>query len=365
MAFIDAFQSIHLFPSGLGSSLADHVDAWRGNLAACLPRRLRRWILGPDCRLLILPQGDLAQVFLADDDERHPLGELTLMAGESLPDLGPGVKVRPQRTLIVLPVGEVLRRSISFPAQVRDNLQQVVRYEIDRLTPFQADQVLFDTSLSGASRRGDRILVELALCRRDRVDPWLLRLREAGSPVDQVTWEDAWPKANLLPPDGRPHRSTAGLKLNLAMAAAVLLLGAAALVTPLWQRDQIRSLLHAEVDLARTAAQDVDKLRGDLERARQGSVAVLQRKQEQPRVIDLLRELTVRLPDGTWIQNIDLNKGEVQLRGESTQATALIAILEKSAGVHGVTFASPVTQVAQTGAERFNITFQYERPKPP
>jgi general secretion pathway protein L len=83
-----------------------------------------------------------------------------------------------------------------------------------------------------------------------------------------------------------------------------------------------------------------------------------------PRVIDLPRELTVRLPMDL-IQNIDLNKGEVQLRGESTQATALIAILEKSSGVHGVTFASPVTQVAQTGAERFNITFQYERPKPP
>jgi general secretion pathway protein L len=365
MAFIDALQSRQLFPSGLGSSLADLVDVWRGNLATCLPRRLRHWILGRDCRLLILPQGDLAQVFLADDDGRQLLGELTLTAGESLPDLGPGVKERPQRTLIVLPVGDVLLRSISFPAQVRDNLQQVVRYEIDRLTPFQADQVLFDTSLSGASRRGDRILVELALCRRDRVDPWLLRLGEAGSPVDQVTWEDAWPKANLLPADLRPRRRTAGLRWTLALAAVVLLLGAAALITPLWQRDQVRTVLHAEVDRARAAAQEVDKLRGDLERARQGSVAVLQRKQEQPRMIDLLRELTVRLPDGTWIQNLNLDKGEVQLRGESTQATALIALLEKSAGVHGVTFASPVTQVAQTGAERFNITFQYARPKPP
>jgi general secretion pathway protein L len=365
MAFIDVLKPINLFPAGFGPGLADLVDVWRANLAACLPSRLRHWILGHDCRLLILPQGDLAQVFLAEDDERQILGELTLMAGEPLPALGPGVKVRPQRTLIILPVGDVLRRSISFPAQVRDNLQQVVRYEIDRLTPFQADQVLFDTSLSGASLRGDRILVELALCRRDRVDPWLLRLREAGSPVDLVTWEDAWPKANLLPADLRPRRGTAGLKLNLALAAVVLLLGAAALITPLWQRDQVRALLHAEVARARTAAQEVDKLRGDLDRARQGSVAVLQRKQEQPRIIDLLRELTVRLPDGTWIQNLNLDKGEVQLRGESTQATALIALLEKSAGVHGVTFASPVTQVAQTGAERFNITFQYARPKLP
>ena len=365
MPLSDALRSLRLIQSQPGSGLAELYETWRGHLGACLPRRLRPWLLGHDRRLLVLPQGDEAQVFLADDDERRPLGGLTLGSDEPLPVPGPGTKGRGEQTLIVLPAGDVLRRSLSFPAQVRDNLQQVVRYEIDRLTPFQADQVLFDTALSGSSQRGDRILVELALCRRDRVEPWLQRLREAGSPVDQVTWEEAWPKANLLPLDLRPRRNPGPLQWGLALAAMVLLLGAAALITPLWQRGEVLALLQAEVARARTAAQEVDKLREDLERARQGSVAVLQRKQEQPRMIDLMRELTVQLPDGTWIQNLNLDKGEVQLRGESSQATALIALLEKSAGVHGVTFASPVTQVAQTGAERFNISFQYARPKAP
>jgi len=236
---------------------------------------------------------------------------------------------------------------------------------MDRLSPFPADQVLFDTWLSGTSRRGDRILVELALCRRDRVEPWLQRLAEAGSPAEQVTWEGAWPKANLLPQAERPRRGSGGLRLTLALLVLALGLGAAALITPLWQQAQVLESLQSELTRARNAAQDVDKLRAELERARQGSVAVLQRKDDQPRMIDLLRELTARLPDGTWIQNLNLDKGEIQLRGESTQATALLAVLEKSAGVHGVAFASPVTQVAQTGAERFNITFQYQRPKPP
>jgi len=365
MAFTNVLQSLSLFQSGPGPGLAGLVETWREHLGACLPPRLRRWVLGPDRRLLVLPQGDLAQVILADAGERQALGEMTLITAEPLPALTPGAKGRPHRTLIVLQAGDVLRRSVSFPAQVRDNLQQVVRYEIDRLTPFQADQVLFDTNLGGTSARGDRILAELALCRRDRVDLWLQRLREAGAPVDEVTWDGAWPKANLLPSELRPRRDPGALRVALGLVATVLLLGAAVLITPLWQRDETLSSLHAEIAQARTAAQGVDKLRDDLERARQGSVAVLQRKQEQPRMIDLMRELTVRLPDGTWIQNLNFDKAEVQLRGESSQATALIALLEKSAGVHGVTFASPVTQVAQTGAERFNITFQYARPKPP
>ena len=47
MAFIDALQSLRLFQSGPGSGLAELVEIWRGNLAACLPRRLRHWVLGP------------------------------------------------------------------------------------------------------------------------------------------------------------------------------------------------------------------------------------------------------------------------------------------------------------------------------
>jgi len=375
------------------------LDTWRRQLGTCMPRSLRPLLLGHDRRLVVrLPDagpvsdaqsapadgpapgasaagrdetpaawsaGDSARLYLAEDDARQPLGELRLDTVDPLhlPSGGQGRPMR--RTVLELPPAQVLRRSLSFPLQVQENLQQVVRYELDRLSPFQADQVLFDAHIGGTSRRGDRILVDLALCRRDRVEPWLQRLREAGTPAEELTWDGAWPRANLLPVGERPRRRNNGLRLSLALLLLVLSLGAAALVTPLWQRGQVLDALQAELARTRTAAQEVDKLRTDLDRARQGSVAVLQRKLDQPRVIDLLRELTVKLPDGTWIQNLNLDKGEVQLRGESTQATALLALLEKAAGVQGVSFASPVTQVAQTGAERFNIAFQYQRPKPP
>jgi general secretion pathway protein L len=363
MALTDALQSLRLTRSERGITVWDLLDAWRGQLAACLPRSLRPLLFGRDRHLLVLPEDGDARLYLAEEDSRSPLGELSVDAGGP-PDPA-GLAGQIQRTVVLLPATQVLRRSLSFPAQVRENLQQVVRYEMDRLSPFPGDQVLFDTHLRGMSRRGDRILVELALCRRDRAEPWLQRLREVGFPADQLTWEGAWPRANLLPLTERPRRNIRGLGWTLALLLLALSLGAAAMITPLWQREQVLGTLQVELARVRDAAQQVDKLRADLERARHGSVAVLQRKTEQPRMIDLLRELTVRLPDGTWIQNLDLDKGGIQMRGESTRATALIALLEKSAGVHGVAFASPVTQVAQTGAERFNITFQYARPNSP
>ncbi len=115
----------------------------------------------------------------------------------------------------------------------------------------------------------------------------------------------------------------------------------------------------------RIAAEEVQQVRDDLERARLGSVEVLQRKREQPRMTDLLRELTDLLPDGTWVQTLNVRDGAVDLRGESTQATALIGLLEQGPGISQVTFRSPVMQVGGTGQERFHIAFTYSRPEAP
>jgi general secretion pathway protein L len=365
MAFTDVLEAFRRSSPGLALTAGGVIDVWRRHLGACLPRSLRILLLGRDQCLLVLPRDGEASLYMAEDDVRHPLGDLALDADDPLPQLPSGAAGPVHSTVIQLPADQVLRRSLSFPAQVRDNLQQVIRYEVDRLSPFQADQVFFDIRLNGTSRRGDRILVDLALCRRDHAEPWLRRLRESGSAADELTWEGAWPKANLLPAAERPRRHGSGWKLTGVLLLLALALGAATLVTPLWQRGQLLDALRAELDGVRDAAGKVDKVRTELERAREGSVAALQRKADQPRMIDLLRELTVRLPDGTWIQNLNFDKGEVQLRGESAHATALIAVLEKSDGVRGVSFGSPVTQVAQTGAERFNIAFQYARPKAP
>ena len=132
-------------------------------------------------------------------------------------------------------------------------------------------------------------------------------------------------------------------------------------MTPLWQKHHLARQLETEVARLRTQAIAVDEKRQELERVRQGSTAVLQRKLEQPAILEMLRELTDRLPEDTWVQNLEFSADQVDIRGESGQATALIAILEQAPGIDGVSFGSPVTQIARTGKERFNIGFRYTR----
>jgi len=365
MALTDAFRSLRLPALSSSYSLDDGLGRWHDALVSCLPDKLRRLLARRDNRLILVPAGTTARLFRAQGGERSAVGKLDPQVPGSLQAALSGPKGGRRRTVVELASERVLKRRVSFPVQVRDNLVQVLGYEIDRLSPFQSDQVYFDFRIHDDLARGDKLSVELALCRRDQAREWLQRLRDAGAPAESLTWSGAWPKANLLPVSERPHRGSALFSLNKLLLLLVLVLGAAALATPIWQKQQIHDARAAAIEELNLRAEKVHELRTSLERARQGSVAVLQRKLEQPRMIDLLRALTERLPDDTWVQNLDFRDGEVQVRGESTQATALINLLDQAAGITEVAFRSPVVQVAGSDRERFHISLKYERPEEP
>ena len=345
--------------------LNERADELRESLSVCLPPLLRRWIAPCQRYLVVIPDGEHAALYLADGDGRRPAGELE--RGAKTP-LRAALTIAPKSledypSMIQLSAGEVLTRKVSFPAQVRDSLDRVMGFEIDRLSPFESRDVLFDYRVDGRPTRGGRLHVDLALCRRDRVARWMERLQHAGAPAARVAWEGAWANANLLPPKDRPRKRYRLLSVNRVLVLLLILLGAVAMATPLWQKTRIMEQLDTQLRRVRAEAVAVDEVRQAVEQARRGSVEVLKRKLEQPLMVDLLKELTERLPNDTWVQTLSFEKGEVQMRGESSQATALIAQLEQAPGFSGVNFRSPVTPDARTGKERFNIAFQYTRPE--
>jgi len=362
MTVTDAFRSLRA--SSLGSSmlLDDLLERWRSALVSCLPRELRRLLERREQSLIVAPQGATARVVLTRGDESATLGELDPQAPGSLQAVLAGAKGASRKTIVQLAADQILKREVAFPSQVRDNLTQVLTYEMDRLSPFRSDQVYFGFRVLDDSAPRDKLQLELVLCLRAQVQDWLRRLRELGAPVDQLTWEGAWPKANLLPPDERPRRGSGPFSMGKLFAALVLLLAAAALLSPIWQMQRMRDTREAQISELKARADQVNQTRTALEQARRGSAAVLQRKLEQPRMIDLLLELTERLPDNTWVQNMDFRDGEIQIRGESTQATSLINLLDEAPGITDVAFRSPVVQIRGSDRERFQISLKYKRP---
>ncbi|NCA71665.1 MAG: fimbrial assembly protein, partial [Sphingobacteriia bacterium] len=304
MAFLARPSFLRPLPSGVLADLDDALERVRQFFMACLPGRLRRILARRDRRLLIEVSESAAQLVLVSGEDRESVGALELEGAIQLPDLaGPTPGRRPTRVLM-MPAGSVLLRTVSLPAQVKANLAQVMRYELDRLSPFQAADVLYDFTPRPAPKGAPRLSIDLAICRRDLTEGWIRRLREAGAPVDRVAWPGAWPTANLLPPAERPVRRLELLRWDRLLWVAAAGLVVALLVGPLWQRNQILLALDEDLRQARAEAVAVDDLRQELEQARLGSTAVLQQKWDSPNLLLMLRDLTDLLPDDTWLQTL-------------------------------------------------------------
>ncbi|MBK5929391.1 PilN domain-containing protein [Halochromatium salexigens] len=364
MALTDALSRLKQ-PSLSASSLGLVLARWRRQWLDCLPRGPRLWLASRHPDLVIAPRGDSAEVFRDIIGERQLIGALDARAADSALAIDAGGKQAWSRTILELPAEVVLLRRLVLPAQVRDHLRQVLTYELDRLTPFNPAEVFFDARVSALLGQGSKLEVELALCPRERAGVWLETLRSTPTPVTTLTWAGAWPEANLLPAEARPRPRRLPWILTWLLGLLVVALLAAVLITPLWQRAHEQQRLTQALRGLSAQAQEVSEVREALERARLGSVAVLERKREYPRMTELMLELTELLPDGTWVQTLNYRDGAVDIRGESTQATALIGLLERGPGIDNVTFRSPVMQIDASGNERFHIAFDYRSMEAP
>lgn len=90
-----------------------------------------------------------------------------------------------------IPKAWTIIRTVDFPSTVEENLPDAVSYELDRLTPFTADEAFFDFRVfSEAGRtgdKGDRISLLLTAAKADQIRPYMDILKENGFAVSRIT----------------------------------------------------------------------------------------------------------------------------------------------------------------------------------
>jgi len=330
---------------------------WGAGLWSCLPvslrqryvRVARRWVLEITADDLVLcreQEGEKPEVL-----DRYPLRSLK-QEGISEAVLK---KTKGEPIVMRVPDAHTLSKLMSLPLAAENNLRQVVGFEIDRFTPFSAAQVYYDVRVLERQPAARRLQVQLIAVPRPVVDSLLEKLANAGLSPTGVDVAGC-PAINLLPPEKRARQSVTLQRLQWGLAALGLILVLAAVFLPLWhQRNLVLELL-PKVDAAQQEAETILTLRQELEKAVESSSFLPQKRKAHPLAIELVRELTTTLPDGTWVEYLDIRDGEMQIRGKSVQASTLIGLLEKSAYFKEVTFRSPITADRRTGKDRFHIS---------
>jgi general secretion pathway protein L len=267
-------------------------------------------------------------------------------------------RYRRQPIGLAIPADQILRKQVTLPLAARDNLRQVIGFELGRHTPFNAEHACFDYQELGSDPKHGTLSVRLTVAARRTIDESIALLRDWGRlPKAAVAMDElaATPRyANLLPLHLQTGTSLP-VKLAYALAALVpLLLLAAALAIPVWQKSEVAVALEADVAQARKRAAAIDALRQELDRASAEYQFLLEKKMQRPATVAILEDVTRLLPDDTWLNQLEVKGQEVILSGETNSSSSLVRVVDKSRLMEEASFRSPLVK-GRNNVERFQL----------
>lgn len=262
------------------------------------------------------------------------------------------------KVVLGIPDESILLKKMHLPLAVEENLENVLAFEMDRHTPFKADQVYFDYRIVHRDVQNHRMELEIAVAPRDAVDRSVTQLSSLGVvPIAVAIVEKGVLNEffNLLPRTRRPQPASLLGRRNAGLLALVLVLAMGALLLPIVIKREAVLQLMPVVERAKNAAEATDDLHRKLDALAAQHNFLLEKKQSSPVLVVLFDELTRILPDDTWVQQFDLKGKELQVMGETGSSSKLIGLMEQSKILHDSNFRSPLTKGQNPSSERFHL----------
>lgn len=334
---------------------------WIGQLSDCIPKEWRRAATSmPDC-LTVTPTGPVrsgvtaVSVSLWSKNRETSLGEFRII------DNGLAGVPNPARLPVVLRVADsdVLCKTIALPAATERDLAQVLGFEMDRETPFAADDVLWGYRLTDRDRQRGQIAVRLRLISRAQL-AWLLdAFADAGILLARAEIAGGIDDGLVLPVDANgaqlmPRGRTRFLRW--ASAALCLVFATLVIASPFIRQARDLAKVDREIAASRGAAEQAGHLRNDIDRLAGAGTVVQKERAAAGDPLATLAALTGALPDDTYLTELQQQQTKVTFGGRSTTASQLIGAVAKSNELHNPVFVAPVTRMEATHQEVFSIS---------
>jgi general secretion pathway protein L len=268
------------------------------------------------------------------------------------------LKSRRTRIVLALAESQVLRRTVELPAAASENLREVLGFEMDRHTPFKAEDVYFDHRVLGQDGQRKRMTIELLVVPRrvaDRAmtiaDALGIRPHRIGIAGEAGSGRAADLSRGIEAVGANPSARPGRRRLLMAAAAASVLL----LLAPLALMRTILSHEEARLATLRAEATEVEALVKEAAALKLRNRFLVERKIAEPSLVAVLDELTRILPDETWAAELRFEDGRVSVTGYSHDAPALIGLVEASDFFSETQFSSPVVFDPGMEADRFDL----------
>lgn len=244
----------------------------------------------------------------------------------------------------------VLHKRLEFPKMTEADIQQALSYHLSSATPFQPDQLFFDYKYT-AGENG--VWVDLIAIPKNIAQPAIDFIAESGRRPDRMATVE-FPDINLL-----PHERKSGLdrktQWRIAGFITLLLLLLAIAITPVIQKRAQVILLNTELDVVKKTVDPLVKKRQQVLTQYKASKRLAEIHQQQNIEIGVLEQLSQLVPDNSWLVELRVDADKIKMRGQSSDAVALLEILQNAESFTDAHFLSPVSTNRKTGEDSFYI----------
>jgi len=247
-------------------------------------------------------------------------------------------------------------RTLELPRRASEFLDGIVRAQIDRITPWTANEAVVGWSRP-VDVASDKISVTVAAAPRAQIVSLTRAIGELGAKAVFVSTSS--PDADKTTIRVFEQSATAALevrkvrRLLLGGLAASCLLAGLAIGMDLVIGNELQS---RQDDVARRIAERRGIIRAGGDAVTNSALAKLARRKNQaPADVIVLEALSNVLPDKTYVTELRIEGDKVQVVGITNDAPSLIRLIEESPHFSRATFFAPTTRAPSDPGDRYHI----------
>lgn len=132
------------------------------------------------------------------------------------------------------------------------------------------------------------------------------------------------------------------------------------LIAPLRIEGKRLEEIDRQLQIRKDDVRKVEVLKKEIETLRNEIFIIEDFKEARPISLDIIKELTVIIPNNTWLTRVRISESTVNIEGYASSASTLLPKLERSNYFKKAEFASPTFRDRRMNADRFNIKMQIE-----
>lgn len=163
-------------------------------------------------------------------------------------------------------------------------------------------------------------------------------------------------QVNLLPFLMRKKPSKAGLYIMMVLAILVVLFGLTWGGSCYMRQRMTVDTLNAEIQRLSKEVSEIDRIQAESDAIRKQVDYLVQVQHDSVNILDILKELSLRIPESAWVRDFSLNEKGIRIEGFAASASELIPLIEGSPFFCDVAFLAAITK-DRDGKERFKIGF--------